>query len=162
MNSEYRQNSQFHTSNFRNINLNSEVNTVSFYMNWEPWLMFMTLSIVTGFYVILTIVQHGWNQYFDTFDLSHCPVHKIKLKTNVSATGWALVFRRKITLSNPSVGSRSGVYATNCTVWGSNPSRMKRFFSFPNRPDLLRDIPSLLFRGYRGPFLEANRPEVWG
>ena len=159
MNSEYRQNSQFHTSKFRNINLTSEVSTVSFYMNWKPWLVFMTLSIVTRFYVILTILQHGWNQYFD---LSQCPVHKIKLKTNVLATGWVLVFRRKITVSNPSIESRSGDCDTDCTVWGSNPGRIKRFFSFPKRPDLLWGIPSLLFRGNRGPFLEVNRPEVWG
>jgi len=66
MNSDYPQKSMFHTSKFRNINLTSEVKTVSFYTNWEPWLVFMTLSIVTGFYMIFTMVHYGWNQCFDT------------------------------------------------------------------------------------------------
>jgi len=49
-------------------------------------------------------------------------------------TGLALVFRRMSTESNPSAGSRSGTYATECTVGGSNPGTIKRLFSFPKRP----------------------------
>jgi hypothetical protein len=161
MNSEYPQNWQFRTSKFHNINLTSEVRTVSFYMNWI--FVFMTLSIVTGFCVIFAIVHHGWNKYvFRRFDCSPCPVDKIKLKTNVSTTGWALVFRQMNSESTPSVGSQSGDCATECTVRDSNPGRIKRFFSSPERPDLLWGPPSLMFRGYRGPFLELKRPGVWG
>jgi len=38
-------------------------------------------------------------------------------------------------------------------VWGSNPSRVKRFFFYPKCPDFLWGSPSLLLNMYQGSFL---------
>ena len=49
--------------------------------------------------------------------------------------------------------------ATSWTVWGSNPSRGKRFSLLQNRPDHFLGLRSLLFNECWCSFLEVKRPE---
>jgi len=55
-------------------------------------------------------------------------------------------------------GSRYSVYATGCTIRGSNPDGGKRFFTSPNLPDWLWGPASLLLNEYTVPFPEERRP----
>jgi hypothetical protein len=48
-------------------------------------------------------------------------------------------------------------YAKAWTIQVSNPFRVKRFFSFPKRPDRLLGHPILLFNGYRCSLLRVKR-----
>jgi hypothetical protein len=44
------------------------------------------------------------------------------------------------------------------TLQGSNPGRVKRFFSFPRHPDWFWVLPGLLFSGYWCSFVGLNWP----
>ena len=49
--------------------------------------------------------------------------------------------------------------ATGRRIWGLNPSRRKKVFCSPKRPERLWNPPSLLLNGYRGSFWDKTAGE---